>query len=252
MEPSDKLLRRIAGLLGDVVDDIDEDDLKEAINEAMDLNEIVKDLIDEDEGIKDALKKKVKKLLIEEINNINDGDDMDNYLEGSTTWSDVTEGIFDITEILKEAVDDEKIQKELKTKSLELMESRIEDLSEDDLPNGIWDKDTVASRIKIIMADPNFLEGFIEAFDKSLKKIVVSMAKNGDYSLEKTVKEHPQVLAMIQNRIEDMMKDSIFLDDLRKALMVKVSETPDLQKALLNMMFGRMAEHLVDMMFNRI
>lgn len=250
---SDKVLEKIKDALGDVVDDMDEDDLKGAINDNIDLGEIIGDLIKEDEEVQDALKAKVKELLLKDIeDNISDSDDLDNYLENNS-WSDLTDGIFDITEIVKElAADDDKIQKELKKKVRELLESHVEDLSDDDLPENIWDKDMVVSRTKAIMEDPNFVKEFTEVFDRSLKKIMVGMTKSGDRNFEKTVREHPQVQAVMQNRIDDMMGDSTFLDDLRKALIIKVSETPDLQKALLNMMFGKMAEHLVEVMFKRI
>jgi len=249
---SDKILEKIKDALGEVVDDMDEDELKSAINDNIDLGEIIGELMKEDEEVQDALKAKIKELLITDIkDNISDSDDFDNYLDGS--WSDLTESIFDITEIVKElATDDDKIQKELKKKVKELLESRVEDLSEDDLPENIWDKDMVVSRTKVIMEDSNFLSEFTEVFDRSLKKVMVGMTKSSDRNFEKTVREHPQVQVVMQNRIDDMMKDSAFLDDLRKVLMVKVSETPDLQKALLNMMFGKMAEHLVEMLFKRI
>ena len=248
---SDKILEKIKDALGEVVDDMDEDELKSAINDNIDLGEIIGELMKEDEEVQDALKAKIKELLITDIkDNISDSDDFDNYLDGS--WSDLTESIFDITEIVKElATDDDKIQKELKKKVKELLESRVEDLSEDDLPENIWDKDMVVSRTKVIMEDSNFLSEFTEVFDRSLKKVMVGMTKSSDRNFEKTVREHPQVQVVMQNRIDDMMKDSAFLDDLRKVL-VKVSETPDLQKALLNMMFGKMAEHLVEMLFKRI
>jgi len=247
------ILERIKDALDDIADDLDDDALKEAVAEHIDSSDIIGELIKEDENIQNALKKKFKELLIKDIEDINDSDDLEGYMDGS--WGDKTENIFgdeNIKNIIEELTEDTKVQDMLKKKVKELIVSQMDDMSTDDLPVNIWDKEEIADRIKIIMADHTFLGEYTEMFNKALKKVIVSMTKENDRSFEKFIKEHPQTQFMLQNRVESMMQDNAFLEDLRKALVVRVKDTPDLQKTLLNLLFNKTAEHLVELMFKKV
>lgn len=253
-DPTEKLIDRIKDSLGDAVDEIDDDEIKEAIGEHIDLPEIVGELMTEDSDVQEALKKKVKQLLIDEINNIDDGDDMDNFLKDDATWETETQSIFGIEEILKELIDgDDKIQRDLKKKVKELVVSHIEELSDDDLPDmdELLQKLNFQEMMETMMSDPSFQKELTEVLERSAKKTVISMAKSGDNKIEKAVREHPQIQDIINNQVENLLRDSAFLNDLRKVLMVKVSDTPDLHKALLTTMFSKVVEQLVDNMFRR-
>lgn len=132
----EKLLRKIREEIGSALDEMDEDELREAIREHLDISDFIEELVEQDEDVKEAAKAKVKELLISEIGNCDDSEEFDQLIN-EVTWEDLVNGAFDIKDMIKDVIqNDPDISKELRKKVKEIIKSDIDDLdSSDSLPS---------------------------------------------------------------------------------------------------------------------
>lgn len=205
---SKKLLDRVKDSLGDVVDEIDDDDLKEAVSNCIELNDMISDLVEEEPAIKEALKKKLKKLLIDNIEAIDDGDEMEGYM--STSWSDEMENIFEITDMVKEIVDeDPDLKEKLREKVKELLTSELENLSEEDLPemSDLLQKLNFDTILQEVLRDEETMAAFTTSVRDAIKEKMDNEFSSDD------LPENLWDDNFIVNRIKVIMVDSNFQNE---------------------------------------
>lgn len=251
----DKIVRKIAENIEDAFDDMDTDDIQEAIRENIDLNEIVQELYKEDD-VRNKIKTIVKKIIIDEIENTDNVNDLEILLPSGVEWSDIISGILNIDTLKGSLSEDYKIQKEMEKKIKELM---LEQLEDNELPGmeNLIDEKLLRQRITLILQDAEFLGSYIEALDATLKKIILESSRSSN-KLEQIVKENPDVKLIVQGQVDVQLQQIIrnpeFINDLRQMLANYISRmigNSDFHKQLLSQMLTKLTETLVQRMFQQ-
>lgn len=174
---SEDMLEKIKNNLSDVVEDQDDDDVQTAIAGAFDLKELVREVAQDDE-VKNALKAKVKSLILEKIE---EADSLDDNFFGDDDFN--LGECLSILEVVKEIIitDHEEIKERVKNLILKEIDN-ADDL--DDLYN-----------------DGDFNIGEHLPLEEMVKEIVESNA--GKKILEEKIKE------LIEEYVSDMGCDDL-------------------------------------------
>lgn len=128
-----EIVEKVLDGLDNHFDNLDEDELQEAIEEAIDLKKIVQDILGEDPDVHQKLREKVKEGLIDLIDRLdeiefNDGDSFEGHLMEN----------LDLAKELKTVIStDEELKKDLYEKIKEAAENHIDNMDTDDLVD--WD-----------------------------------------------------------------------------------------------------------------
>lgn len=252
----DRIVRKIADNIEDAFDDMDTDDIQEAIRENINLGEIVQELYKEDPDVRDKIKAVVKKLIIEEIESTDNVNDLEALLPTDIEWSEVVSGVLNMDSIKNNLADDPKIQREMEKKIKELL---LDQLEEDDLPgiDNLINEDILRQRITLILQNEEFLREYTEALNTALKKIILESSRNSS-RLEQIIRENPNVKLIVQGTVNDQLQQVLnnpeFIEDLNQMLANYISRmigNSDFHKQLLGQMLSKLTEMLVQRMFQQ-
>jgi hypothetical protein len=209
-----KLLSKTKDAIEYIIEDMDDDeDLKEAISINFNLSDIIKEVAKDDDDLKNILKSRIKKVLIEKIKNIEDCDDLEDFLAG--TWNDELVNSFDTSEILKELIkEDDKLKVELKKKIKELIISDFENIDEDYLPsmNDVLKQLDFNEALQEVLSDRETKDNFNNSIKTLIKKRIND---------ELTTEDLPDNLLdgdFISDHVQNIMRDPSFQVDFEKSL----------------------------------
>lgn len=246
---SNKLMEIIKRNVVPALEDMDEDDIQEAIRENIDLESLVKEIYEESTEVRDKLKAKVKEMVLDDIDNISEVSDLEVYLDDND-WTDILKGTVDTDALRRMIKEDSKIQRELEKKTLDQMSDGLPDM--DNLVN-LVDEKVITERIKIIISDPDFQREYSTALNDRLKKIFMDYCRNSS-KYDFIVNDNKIIHNILNTQVNDIIQNEQFLHDISGMFREYISRmvgNSEFHKMIFNQMLTRLTEMLVGRMFKQ-
>ena len=214
----------ILGKVAEALEDyLNEDDGKEeiiqGIRDNVNIADIVGELIEEDDELKEVLRKKVKALLLKNIESIESLSDL--YDDEDEMHTDIRNGL-DISTMVKELLEaDEELRDKAKKAIKILIEDQIKDnLDSNDMPD--WDEFLeligLNEFIKEISTHDDIKKIFTEKLRKELGEYIEENLDSSDFP------ENINELLEIPSRVEALLKDPDFKEDVSEKMRKEIRD----------------------------
>lgn len=216
---SDKLLRKLRDNLSGVIEEMDDNKLKDALREGISLEEIVREILQEDNSFRTALKKKISETLAEIVNRIDEFD-----FDGET-FEDLIKIHIDFRQMIETLIDsDSEVKQAIRDKVKKVLIEGLENLTEEDLPDweNILEVLGINDIIKRISQDVEFQSDFSQKIRELLDSDIENnldyddmpeweklMELVGIHDFIKTVSKSADFQIMLKQKIGEFLADTV-------------------------------------------
>ena len=227
--------------LSDFYDD-DDDDMNAAIDKVLNIENNIKSLFREDEDMQKVLSEKLKTILEQQIDNL-DEDSLDD-------WGEVVK-CMELDKLSIEILRSERMQKILLVRLTKVLEEYIENnLDTDDLPDNIDKSLQISSRIEAVLNDHDYWVQIRDKIQKRVKEIILNYVDD-ELNLKEKINNHPGIVDITNKQINEFLLDEQFIGMLTDDLKSKLYKSDELRRELVDMMFTEMAKGMASRLFNK-
>ncbi|MBU2615471.1 MAG: hypothetical protein ABIJ40_02540 [Bacteroidota bacterium] len=230
---------KFASKVKEVIEEADaNDDIKEQILENIDFEEIVRDVI-EDEDVKDALNRKTKKFVMDEIENLDSEDieDLADAISEQIKFEDVTKEILE---------NNEQAQVTLRKKAEELILAFIDKMETDDVEKAIKENFDVSEVVARVMGDSQNIK---DVLDEAIKDQICTIAKQGEIDFEdditKAILENFNIDEM-SKRVIEQLQEKETAENFIKNIAETVAENENLNQKIAERVLENIATRIAD------
>lgn len=228
-------------LLGD--DDNEEEfNLVDYLPEEFVISLVIANLLKQDEQAKEGFWEKIKGLLLDQIDKIDDDDLPD--------WEEFVEKL-KINQVIESLADDQGVREKVRNKTIKVIECYIQDnFDSDDIPESFWDESLSPDKIRSLANDLDIRQHLDAELGTAIKKEVTNQLSDEESSLLEKLKENEDFLRVINQELQELLRNRDFLSRLQEDIKKKLLQDEDLSEKLLNKVFEQMANLLVEKLFN--